>query len=161
MLIAHCEAMKAERKLVIDEIHEKFAPGKVAFTENGLGICFTEAADKAHRRWLRSLGSYDTEHGRLYVYEPKPVGSKGKHLHELLNQPCMHFDVSDYLVDTCGMRVFDTGGSLLIGQSEAAYIDRSVFVTVPTGEGIMPPAPPAWLRNVTEDEFVEEWRRLQ
>lgn len=159
MLIAHCEAMKAERKLVIDDVHEKFAPGKVVFTAEGVGICFTEAVDHASRRWLKSLGAIDTDAGKLYVYEPKPVGAKGKELHRLLSQPCMTFDVSDYLIDTCDMRVSDTGGSLLTEQSEAAYIGRQVFITVPTGDGVMPPAPSAWLKNVSEEEFVEEWRK--
>ena len=159
MLIAHCEAMKSERALVIGEVNEKFAPGKVIITADGVGICFTEAADLAHRRWLKSLGAIDTSEGMLYVYEPKPVNPKGRELHRLLTQDCMHFDASDYIVDACGMRVYDSGGSLSPAQSEAAYIGKRVFITVPCGDGLMPPAPSAWLRRVSEEEFVEEWRK--
>ena len=159
VLIARCEEMKGRRSATIAAVNAEFAPGRVVIDGPAAGIAFEKAADHAQRRWLKSLGSIETADGVWHVYEAKPANPRGRRLAELLADPSLVFDASDYIVNTFGMAVSSDGGSLSTEQSEAAYIGNRIFVTVPTGDGIMPPAPPAWLKNVGEAEFVGEWRK--
>lgn len=180
-LIETCKLKRERMAEAVKTIEKKYG-GRPTFQPGKYPVLAYDTRPDGSDSWLvyRGYATFEVngKHTVYNLYAPKKSSNKGKEIFaDLLALMPLQFDAGNYICVETGMDVYalqagepeeyvdDAGDKFvrwknaLAEKSEAAYINGKIFVTAPVGN--VPTdaavAPPAWLSEVSAEEFKKEW----